>query len=300
MFELRPDRLATLYFFRPLGRLFGRVAPGVPILMYHSIQEPESIGGPYYETSTSPAVFTRHMKFLSDHGYTAMTLDRAIRSLGKAHGEARPVVLTFDDGCRSFCSTAVPIIQRFGFAATVFLIAGLTGERRHRFHGQECMTWAEVREVQGCGMSIGSHTMTHPELASMKRCAIDEELGRSKQIIEDSVGTPVTSFSYPFAFPEADHALVAYLEDALRRHGYENGVSTVIGTAGPADSRYFLPRIPVNTWDDLRLFQAKLEGGYDWLHVPQSLYKNLRRRTGTLQRFIGRREPRSSGSGLAG
>jgi peptidoglycan/xylan/chitin deacetylase (PgdA/CDA1 family) len=246
--------------------------------MYHGIGDALSGGGPYYETTTSPAVFERHMRFLSDHAYSAVTLQQAVTALQRPSGIERRVVVTFDDGCRSFYTTAVPTMQRFGFTATVFLIAGLTGEHPQAFQGSACMTWSEAREMQACGMSIGSHTMTHSVLAAMERAAIGEELARSRQVIEDGLGTPITSFSYPFAFPEADRGLVAYLEDALQRHGYQNGVSTVIGTAGPTHSRYFLPRIPVNTYDDLDLFQAKVEGGYDWMHVPQSIYKMIWRR----------------------
>jgi peptidoglycan/xylan/chitin deacetylase (PgdA/CDA1 family) len=252
--------------------------------MYHDIQETHSGLGKYYETSTSPAVFAQHMRYLSENGYFTTTLEGVVNGFGNPPGAHRPVVVTFDDGLRTFYTTAAPIMQRFGFTATVFLIAGLTGDHRHRFHGLDCMTWGEAREMQACGMSIGSHTVTHPKLASMERNAIDEELSRSKQIIEDGLGTPVTSFSYPFAFPEADRGLVAYLGEALQRYGYQNGVSTIIGTAGPADSPYFLPRIPTNTWDDGRLFQAKLEGAYDWLHVPQSIYKSVRRRVTSVLR----------------
>ena len=58
-----------------------------------------------------------------------------------------------------------------------------------------------------------------------------------------------------------------------------NGVCTIIGTAGPSDDTYFLPRLPINSHDDLRLFRAKLEGAYDWLHVAQRWYKSLFGRT---------------------
>ena len=44
------------------------------------------------------------------------------------------------------------------------------------------------------------------------------------------------------------------------KHGYENGVTTILGTANPRCDPFFLPRLPVNNWDDPRFFQAKLEG----------------------------------------
>jgi len=54
------------------------------------------------------------------------------------------------------------------------------------------------------------------------------------------------------------------------------GVSTVIGTACRGGDPFFLPRIPVNSHDDLQLFEAKLNGGYDWLHPIQYAYKQIK------------------------
>jgi peptidoglycan/xylan/chitin deacetylase (PgdA/CDA1 family) len=276
---LRLDRFASLHLFHPLSRRRnGSPTARIPILMYHAIQDAPSGGGPYYETTTSPAVFAGHMKYLSDNGYVTITLKQALSSFSQPVPHKSPVVLTFDDGFRSVYTTAFPAMRAYGLTGTVFLISGSTGDPRRRFLGIDCLTWSEAREMQEHGASIGSHTVTHPVLAEMSRPAIDEELRRSKREIEDRLGTSVTSFSYPYAFPEADHQLVSYLGAALARCGYRQGVSTIIGTAGPADHRYFLPRIPVNTWDDLSLFRAKLEGGYDWLRVAQSIYKTVRRR----------------------
>ncbi len=103
--------------------------------------------------------------------------------------------------------------------------------------------------------------------------ALDDELTRSKQAIEDAIGDAVRSFACPYAFPEADRAFVTRLVGRLETRGYQIGVSTIIGTANRDDQRFLLPRLPINTWDDLSFFQAKLEGGYDWLHRAQYLVK---------------------------
>jgi hypothetical protein len=112
MAALRFDKFPSVYLFRPFARRTNRLSPGrVPILMYHSIRETRLSGWPYYETSTSPAVFACHVTFLSDHGYATITLGQATCALGRPHADKRPVVLTFDDGCRSFYNTAAPIMQ---------------------------------------------------------------------------------------------------------------------------------------------------------------------------------------------
>ena len=138
------------------------------------------------------------------------------------------------------------------------------------------MTWNELRELRRHEISVGSHTVNHPELHRMTPTAVEEEIRQSKDTIEDRLGEPICSFSYPFAFPERDKGFTMTLQGLLEKHGYENGVSTIIGTATGESSRFFLPRLPVNSYDDLRLFEAKLEGSYNWLHGPQYLFKTLK------------------------
>jgi peptidoglycan/xylan/chitin deacetylase (PgdA/CDA1 family) len=146
-----------------------------------------------------------------------------------------------------------------------------------------------VRELHSQGISIGSHTITHPELKLLEQDEVENELSGSKKSLEDALGAPVKSFAYPFAFPEADRGFVSRLANLLNECGYENGVTTILGTAQPGANRFFLPRLPVNTWDDLAFFQAKLEGGYDWLHLPQSIHKKIRRQATRVLDSLGRK-----------
>jgi peptidoglycan/xylan/chitin deacetylase (PgdA/CDA1 family) len=137
------------------------------------------------------------------------------------------------------------------------------------------LTWREVRELYKEGIRFGSHTVTHPDLRSLGPEQIEYELGYSKEIIEDKIGAIVDSFAYPFAFPEQDKVFTHYLEDVLSNCGFENGVCTTLGRASLLQNRFFLPRIPVNSWDDELFLQAKLHGGYDWLHWVQALKKSF-------------------------
>lgn len=288
----RIDRLATIGLFHPLARALRlQRNTRIPVLMYHSISENKGTRHPYYETNTSPAQFDQQMRFLREKGYSAISLAEAVDRLDSGSIERSQVVITFDDGFRDFYTAAFPILQKYGLTATVFLITGVTSSQRRRFKGYECLTWEEVRSLAANGISIGSHTVNHSELRLMSEAELDYELGQSKQAIEDKIGIAVTSFSYPYAFPESDRALLSRLKRALILHGYQNGVSTVLGRAGVNNNRYILPRLPINTWDDMHLFEAKLDGGYDWLHGPQWIYKTVQRTS-----FLGRREPAAAGT----
>ncbi len=107
---------------------------------------------------------------------------------------------------------------------------------------------------------------------------MERELRESKLTLEDKIGSEVRSFAYPFAFPEQDGRFAGTLRSTLQACGYEVGVSTILGSAHPSDERYFLPRLPINSFDDPALFRAKLAGAYDWLHVPQYMRKMGKRR----------------------
>jgi len=242
--------------------------------MYHSIGEREEGRHPYYETNTSPQVFAQHMKFLHDNGYRAHVVDKA-KLFAAPHRNPKSVVITFDDGYADFYRHAFPILMEYGFTATVFVITGLMKPQRMSFRGTECLTLSEVRELHSQGVEIASHTVSHHDLRLLKQGEIENELSSSKKFLEDALGVPVKSFAYPFAFPEVDRRFAGRLSDLLRDCGYENGVTTILGTARPGANQWLLPRLPVNRWDDLRFFRAKLEGAYDWLHVPQCLVKTL-------------------------
>ena len=138
------------------------------------------------------------------------------------------------------------------------------------------MTWDQVYELSKSGISFGSHTVNHPQLHLLEASDRQRELRESKDSIEQKLGTAVRSFSYPFAFPEQDRAFRRKLAEELTESGYSTGVSTIIGRAASTDSRFFLKRLPINDSDDQKLFRAKLEGGYDWLHSLQYATKLVR------------------------
>jgi peptidoglycan/xylan/chitin deacetylase (PgdA/CDA1 family) len=269
---LRVDATATIYFFHPLKRWLSSSKGRIPILMYHSVSNTgDDQKHPYYQTVTAPDVFARQMQLLHENGYRVLDLGEALVQMQASRDTStRAAVITFDDGFRDFYRNAFPILDRFGFSATMFLPTAFVGGKSARdFKGRECLTWEEVRALRRAGVQFGSHTVTHPQLQSVEVDNIRHELRASKQAIEDELGETVKSFAYPYAFPEGDWVFRRTLRRTLEETGYEHGVSTIIGTADHLDDRFFMKRVPVNSYDNPRLFLAKLEGGYDWLHCVQ-------------------------------
>jgi peptidoglycan/xylan/chitin deacetylase (PgdA/CDA1 family) len=277
---MRLDRTLTLAVFGPLQRLIARGGDAsIPILMYHSIaRDLDDAQHPYLRTVTSPAVFARQIGLLRAGGYAAITLTEALGLLeaadvGAMRGEPK-VVITFDDGFRDFHIEAFPILEKAGFAATVFLPSAFIGKTF--ITGRECMSATEVRTLADKGIEFGSHSVSHRRLVDLGPDELGAELRDSKAAIEDVVGRAVTTFSYPFRFPEQDSRFTAMLARLLDECGYRGGVTTSIGRSRPNDDRRFLPRLPVNDCDDEPLLRAKLSGHYDWLRSGQRLRKRSR------------------------
>jgi peptidoglycan/xylan/chitin deacetylase (PgdA/CDA1 family) len=271
----RIDRLATVYVCHPLAKLTGWTSRYcVPVLAYHSISE--NLFGrvhPFHQINTSVSVFAQQMKWLRRACYHTIGLSEMMIALETGRDLSKTVVLTFDDGYQDFYTDAFPLLKQCGFTATVFLASDRIRNTPACIEGADYLTWSEVRELHSEGVIFGSHSVTHADLRSLGPEQIDYELGFSKETIEQQIGAPVESFSYPFALPEEDRNFTRYLADTLENLGYTNGVSSAIGRARPRDTRFFLPRLPMNSWDDAELMRAKVEGGYDWLHWPQWLYK---------------------------
>ena len=196
MLNVRVDRWLALYCFQPLCRAFSSAARcRVPILMYHSISEdPEPGVARYYRLCTSPTVFRRQMAFLREQGYGTVDLD-ALNPLPAAANARndRLVVITFDDGFRDNLTEALPVLEEFGFTATVYVATAYIRDKRCSFKGRDCLIWPEVREMQARGIRFGSHTVNHPVLHELNWRDIESEICDSKNLLEDRIQASVTS-----------------------------------------------------------------------------------------------------------
>lgn len=181
----------------------------VPILVYHSIA-PHHPGqtAEQRQLDVDPTVFEEQMRYLADHDYHVIPLDSLVTALkGSAAIPNRSVVITFDDGWLGQYSRAFPILRQFGFTATFFIFPHAIG--RDELH----MTWDQVREMQEAGMTIGSHSRTHPLLTN-PQVSLPSEVDSSRRDIQLRLGIAPDLFAYPFG------AWDARAVDAVRAAGY--------------------------------------------------------------------------------
>lgn len=117
--------------------------------------------------------------------------------------------------------------------------------------GPAMMTWDEVRSTVKQGHIIGSHTLSHPNMAHIKDDALRQEMSESKKILERELGSPVVHFSYPC--PALQPHWTEHTVMVSQESGYQSAVTTNGGLARRNDNPLHLKRIGARKKiDDLR------------------------------------------------
>jgi peptidoglycan/xylan/chitin deacetylase (PgdA/CDA1 family) len=117
-------------------------------------------------------------------------------SINTANNNNKAVILTFDDGYKSQYTNAKPILDKYGYKATSYIVCEYVGGGEGQVHPNVKMTWEEIIALHNEGHDIGSHTMSHDDLDSLSEKGIEYEVGGSKECLFDH-GIIPTSFSYP-------------------------------------------------------------------------------------------------------
>jgi peptidoglycan/xylan/chitin deacetylase (PgdA/CDA1 family) len=183
----------------------------VPILVYHSLapREPGETRV-QQEYDVTPEVFAAQMAILHENDITVIGLADLVDALeGQTVLPPRAVVITFDDGWETQHRHAFPVLRQLGYTATFFVFTHAIGSD-DRF-----MTWDQLREMQRAGMTIGSHSRTHPTLTHIDSpSALREEVAGSRETLRAELASPVDYFAYPFGVTSAE------VESAVRAAGY--------------------------------------------------------------------------------
>jgi peptidoglycan/xylan/chitin deacetylase (PgdA/CDA1 family) len=163
----------------------------IPILMYHQVLPPATGELGVCHTNPSYTVtserFLEQMSYLAANGYRTLTLDDVVQSGADLR---KAVVITFDDGWVDNYTAALPVLSEFGFTATVFVVTGFVGQPAY-------MNWDQLNEMNGAGLSIESHTVSHRPLGELCDDMVLDELVESKIAIERYLGKAVKNVSMP-------------------------------------------------------------------------------------------------------
>lgn len=229
----------------------------VPILMYHSITDrPNDDTRPH---AVRPGDFEEQLAYLTEHRFTPLTFADLAASIngGASALPERPVVLTFDDGYADFHSVALPLLDRYGVPATVFVTSGWLADAGADAAGRPLdamLSWSQVREAASAGIEIGGHSHSHPQLDQLPDRRLREELRRNKALLEEKVGRPVTTMAYPYGYSSAR------VRREVRQAGYQ--AACAVNNAITADRHdvLALPRLTVGRGTTMSRFRRAVEG----------------------------------------
>ncbi|MBI4302203.1 MAG: polysaccharide deacetylase family protein [Chloroflexi bacterium] len=221
----------------------------LPILMYHHVGElPYNADTIRRGLTVSTANFETQMRFLWEKGYKTVSLGTLLTALQGREGlPSQAIILTFDDGYKDNFQNAYPILKRYGFTATFFVIARYIG--RPEYLSQE-----DIREMVTGGMFVEAHGLTHIDLTTIPPAALPKEILEARQNIEAYTGQQVRFFSYPSG--RYNETIIK----VLRENNFWGAVTTHYGRQHSLDDAFQLKRIRVSGSDSLATFAAKLGG----------------------------------------
>jgi peptidoglycan/xylan/chitin deacetylase (PgdA/CDA1 family) len=117
------------------------------------------------------------------------------------------------------------------------------------------MTWDQVRELRRRGHTVGSHTLTHPNMAHVSAQELQNELVQSKCKLEQMLDEPVIHFSYPSPILEPHYTKETM--NASAQAGYKTAVTCTSGAVQAGHDPLAIPRIH-SDWNEIR-FRWNLE-----------------------------------------
>ena len=231
-------------------------SPIVAILAYHKIGEPPADG--WYTWSYVPTdIFAQQLAYLAANDWTVIDLPTLLRGLDEpASLPARAVLLTFDDGYRNNLTEALPVLQRLGYPAVLFVPTALVGGY-NAFDAdilyeprEELCTWDELRALARHGVAIESHGVAHAHFSELSAAAQQAEIAASSTQLAAEFGQPARFFSFPYGDEGPDPA---HTERLLRAAGYQ---AACLYGGGPFAAvgapRYHLSRVPIGPDTDMR------------------------------------------------
>ncbi|MFZ6030850.1 MAG: polysaccharide deacetylase family protein [Chloroflexota bacterium] len=234
------------------------VGQPVPILMYHSISE---TGTPGFRVNTvAPPMFAEQMAYLYRHGYHTLTVSQFVGCIRRQDSlPAKTVVLTFDDGYMDFYTAAFPILKRYHFTATIYMVVKFIGgtaqwltyrQEKHR----QLLNTAQLRQLIALGFECGAHGYTHRSLDTMPLDAAWDEITRSKQLLEQNLFQKVMSFAYPYGYYTHAHYAMA------QKAGFTSICTVERAISSTGDDPFALARIPVSSATSMAAFKRLLAG----------------------------------------
>lgn len=230
------------------SRLINPIDNNELVLVYHSVGSIDRQNDPY-KTNVTPGLFKKQIEFLS--------------SLKK-----KEIILTFDDGFENIYDVVFSLVLKYNMKTILFVTVGFIEgaisfdsffKRRVDI---KPLSWRQLKEMASCGLEIGSHTLTHPNLVELDNKEAYAEIADSKKKLEDKIGKEVKSFAYPYG---AKNTFDNRIKEIVRDAGYKKAYTNIMGFNTENCDFYELKRMRIYSDDNIFRFKLKTGGAYNWV-----------------------------------
>lgn len=216
------------------------------ILCYHSIGQPAS-----GVNDVEPKRLCRQIELALHEGFRFVPPEQ----IAATGGGPMDLAITFDDGWTSVLSNAAPILRDYDVPWLLFVVTSWS-DHRSDWAKEFILPWRDIERLMAQGARIGSHSVTHPDFASIGRAQMIDELRSSRETILQRLGFAPTDFAIPYGqsmnWPPMANALA-----------HEAGYETVYAQAEETRPSGTIARTFVTRFDGTRTFNALLKGAYD-------------------------------------
>lgn len=213
-----------------------------PILLYHRVStDSDKLDSQY---NIPPEKFEEQMQWLFDNGYQTITVsDLANLIYNGGEIPQRPVVITFDDGNLDMYKNVFPILKKYGYVATFYVVESY-------INGEDMVSTDQLKELIQNGWEIGSHSKTHAHLPGISEEQLPDEIRMSKLNLEEKLGVTINSFAYPFG--EINDNIIRLTVN----FGYKSAVGLGESVTHSLNSIFYLFRIEIKNYLSMEEFIA--------------------------------------------
>jgi peptidoglycan/xylan/chitin deacetylase (PgdA/CDA1 family) len=237
--RMRVERWSLAVRDRALTERRGR------ILAYHSIGTPE-----WGVNDVAPRDFERHLQIAVDDGWSFATPAEVIADPDKPQ-----LALTFDDGATSVLTHAAPVLRHHGIPATAFVVTGWAdGQHEHGY--DHVLDWRGVNALREAGMTLASHSVSHPDFARIEPDDARRELEFSRERMRRMLDIETNEFAIPLGQSRN-------WTEAAGHAAAEAGYATVYAQSVNNRPKGTVARTFITRIDRPMLFRAALAGAYD-------------------------------------
>lgn len=236
----------------------------MPVIMYHRFIEQDSEKG-VHGTWMPITMFEKHLRLMKWLGYETLTF-RDLADKGFIHRlqyGKKYLMITADDGYQDNLTRMLPLLEKYGYKAVVYVV---TGEGYNRWDVEHptnpdtkvsLMSGEQIKALAASGhVEIGGHTLTHPRLSQLTPEQQAHEIQENKLQLEILLGHPLLSFAYPYGDMNESAK-----EQAIAA-GYRFAVATNSGPKAMHQDPFQIRRIAIFPRTDVLGLWRKIRGNY--------------------------------------